>query len=299
MDKIQIAATGHSLNYLPEYLALENGYFAEESIELNAIVPDPWDKVISEIEQSTSHYALGGIWVPAMYHNHGKQLVPFAQLSARCPMTIVGRKAASFEISDLAGSTILVPGGNGASPGMFLELLLKEHQVELSSVKMARCLSGKMMKELFVGGLGDYLMIDPISALKLTRETDNVIVTHLSQTGGDIPWSVYYNTPGTVGDNPDVQVRFSRALAKGMDYVNQTPAQEMKALLEKLFPANDINDLITLVDAYREWGMWTSPLIDRPSCNRWQVGIADGNLAVAPIAYQDLVDSEIAEKALG
>lgn len=298
MEKIQVAATGHSLNYLPEYLAVENGYFAEEGIELNAIVPSPWDKVITEIEQSTSNYALGGIWVPAMYHGNGKQLVPFAQLAARCPMVIVGRKEEQFQFENLIGKTILVPGGNGASPGMFLEQLLKEHDIDQAQVKMARCLSGAMMKELFVGGLGDYLLIDPISALKLSRETDNVIVTHLSQTGGAIPWSVYYCTPETLGADEEFQVKFSRALDKGMQFVNEHPAEEISALLTKLFPANELGDLITLVNAYREWGMWTSPEIDRPSCERWLQAIADGNLSAQPIPYEELVNHKVAARAL-
>ncbi len=298
MEKIQVAATGHSLNYLPEYLALENGYFAEEGIELNAIVPSPWDKVITEIEQSSSNYALGGIWVPAMYHGNGKTLVPFAQLAARCPLTIVGRKQAEFKFEDLVGKTILVPGGNGASPGMFLDVLLKEHGIDPATVNVARCLTGTMMKELYVGGLGDYLMIDPISALKLSRETSNVIVTHLSQSGGPIPWSVYYCTPETLGDDEALQIKFSRALARGMKFVNEHSAEEMSDLLAKLFPANELHDLIGLVNAYREWGMWTSPEIDRPSCERWLDGISDGNLSAQPIPYDELVNAKVAASAL-
>lgn len=298
MEKIQVAATGHSLNYLPEYVALEEGYFAEEGIELNAIVPSPWDKVITEIERSNSHYALGGIWVPAMYHGNGKALVPFAQLAARCPLVIVGRSESKFKFEDLVGKTILVPGGNGASPVMFLELLLKEHGIDLTQVNMARCLSGSMMKELYVGGLGDYLMIDPISALKLSRETDNVIVTHLSQTGGAVPWSVYYSVPETLGSDEEYQVKFTRALARGMKLVNNTPAEEISSLLAKLFPSNELSDLISLVNSYREWGMWTSPEIDRPSCERWLQGISDGNLSAKPVPYDELVNHKIVENAL-
>ncbi|WP_447529700.1 ABC transporter substrate-binding protein [Vreelandella sp. TE19] len=297
MQTLQIAATGHSLNYLPEYVAVENGYFKEEGLDVSAIVPEPWDQVIDEIENSTSHFALGGIWVPTMYHGHGKALEPFAQLSARCPMAIVGRHDKALKFEELAGSTILVPGGNGSSPGMFLELLLEENGVALDSVNMARSLSGKMMKELFVGGLGDYLMIDPISALKLARETDNFIVTHLSQSGGDIPWSVYYTTPGTAGDDAEQQVRFMRGLQRGMQYVIDHPAEEMRPLLTRLFPHNDIEDLVTLVDDYRRWGMWTTPRIDEPSYQRWQRGIAAGNLTASPIPHETLVNTGIADRA--
>lgn len=298
MENIQVAATGHSLNYLPEYVALEMGFFQEVGIDETAIVPSPWDVVIDEIENSRSHYALGGIWVPTMFHHHGKQLVPFAQLSARCPMALVGRKQGDFEFKDLIGSTVLVPGGNGASPGMFLELLLNEHGIALESVKMARCLSGKQMKELFIGGLGDYLMIDPISALKIEDTTDNHIATHLSQSGGDIPWSVYYSTPNTMGADPQWQIKFTSALAKGMQYVIDHPAEELRPLLTKLFPANEIEALVQLVDHYRAWGMWTTPEVDKPSYQRWQKGIAAGNLTESPIPYEDLVNADIAESAL-
>lgn len=293
MDTFRIAATGHSLNYLPEYVAVEQGFFKDENLEVDAVVPNPWDLVLNEIHTNNSQAALGGIWVPAMYKNRGKDLVAFAKVSARCPLVIVGRKQKEFNFSDLETSTILVPGSNGASPGLFLDLLLIEHNVDKHKVNFIQNLSGSMLAELFVGGLGDYILIDPVTATRLTRQIDVHIVSPLAQTGGPIPWSVYYTEKGTSGDNPDMQIRFVRALNKGMQWILNNPTESLRPLLTRLFPKIEAEDSLSLIDRYKEWGMWDTPKIDEDACLRWQTGLVAGKVIMRPFDYHILVDGNI------
>lgn len=293
MDVFQVAATGHSVNYLPEYIAAKQGFFAAEGLEVKAIVPNPWDLVLDEIEQSRSHVALGGVWVPAMFHGKGKHLIPFAKVSARCPMVIVGRKPEPIDLADLAHSTVLVPGGNGASPGMFLELLLAEQGVRQDQVKFVQNLSGSMLAQLFAGGLGDYLLIDPVSAKRLQRAGKGYVVSPLAVSGGAIPWSVYYSAAGTMGDDPALQERFYRALEKGMDYILTHPAHDMADFLQAHFPKIPLEDCIALIEDYKSWGMWDHAGIEEASYTRWQTGMLHTHLIDKPVPYADLIDTRI------
>ena len=60
MQTFHISATGHSLNYLPEYVAVDQGFFEEEGLRVTAEVPSPWDRVLDDIGTGKAQAALGG-----------------------------------------------------------------------------------------------------------------------------------------------------------------------------------------------------------------------------------------------
>ncbi|PXA85210.1 ABC transporter substrate-binding protein [Caulobacter sp. D4A] len=292
MQTFHVSATGHSLNYLPEYVAVWQGFFEEEELGVTASVPSPWDLVLSDISSAKADAALGGIWVPSMFHGRGKRYTPFAQIAARAPLAILGREqAGDFDWQAMAGKTISMKGSNGASVGLFTKLLLRENRVDPRAVHFVQDLDGKMLSDLFVDGMGDYLVIDYPSAVTLASKTDIHVVAELPITGGNVPWSVYYAEGESDDARLDIQTRFSRALGRGMEWILANEAAGYREFLAKTFPKFSPDLLVRLTDIYRSNGMWTTPRIDPDAYARWQRGIADGHLTKAPIAYGDLIDT--------
>lgn len=292
MQNFHISATGHSLNYLPEYVAVWQGFFEEEGLDVTASVPSPWDLVLSDIGSGKAAAALGGIWVPSMFRGRGKRYVPFAQVAARAPLAIVGReKSEDFDWKAVPGKLISMKGSNGASVGLFIKLLLREHGIDSRDVRFVQDLDGKMLTDLFIGGMGDYLVIDYPSAVTLETSGAGHAVQALAVTGGNVPWSVYYTDGEADEAQIDTQTRFVRALARGMDWILANDAENYRDFLARTFPKFAPDLLIRLANVYRVNGMWTTPRIDPGAYARWQRGISDGHLTSAPIPYGDLIDS--------
>jgi NitT/TauT family transport system substrate-binding protein len=290
-EPFRVAATGHSLNYLPEYVAVAQGFFAEEDLVVDAVVPKPWDLVLDELAAGTSAVALGGIWVPSMYLGRAARYTPFAQVAARAPLALLGREAeGDFDWENLRGATVMMKGSNGASVGMFLKLLLAENGVDEHDVRFVQDLDGAMLSDLFVGGMGDYLVIDYPNAANLARQHPVSLVFRMAKDGGNVPWSVYYSLGEPTEHARETHTKFSRALGRGMDWIMAHDASEYGDLLGSLFPAVPVPLLIALANEYRSWGMWTTPTIDRDAYDRWQGGIARAGLTAAPIPYADLID---------
>ena len=291
MQNFHISATGHSLNYLPEYVANWRGYFADEQLSVSVSVPSPWDLVLSDIGSAKADAALGGIWVPSMFFGRGKRLTPFAQVAARAPLAIVGRQAPEdFDWRKLSGKTVAMKGSNGASVGIFMKMVLREQGVDPNSVNFVQDLDGKMLSDLFLGGMGDYLVIDYPSAATLELRDLARVVSPLSITGGDVPWSVYYVPDESEEQRLGMQTRFARALGRAMAWIASNEAAGYRGFLAETFPKFDPDLLVQLTDRYRSIGMWTSPKIDEAAYARWQRGIADGHLIEKPIDYADLID---------
>jgi len=292
MRRFHISATGHSLNYLPEYVAAWQGYFAEEGLAVSASVPKPWDLVLDDLSSGTAEAALGGIWVPSMFFGRANRYTPFAQVSGRAPLALVGReRREDFSWEGMTGKVIAMKGSNGASVGLFIKLLLRENGIDPRDVGFVQDLDGAMLSTLFRGGMADYLAVDYPNAAAMELSGGGHVVAPLAITGGNIPWSVYYAEGGSSPERLGLQARFVDALGRGMDWVLAHDAAEFAGFLTKTFPRLASDLLVRLTNDYRACGMWTTPRIDPAAYARWQGGIADGHLIERPIPYETLVDA--------
>lgn len=291
MLDFHVSATGHSLNYLPEYIAVRQGFFEEEGLRVSADVPRPWDLVLEALRQKTAQAALGGIWVPSMYLGRSTRFTPFAQIAARAPLAIVGRgKADDFAWEKLPGKVVLMKGSNGASVGLFFKQCLREHGIDPGRLGFIQDLDGAMLAELFLGGMGDYLVVDYPGAMKLEAQGRCSVVQALPVTGGNVPWSVYYALGESTPERQEVQTRFARALNRGMEWIRANDPDDYASFLAQTFPNLPLEILVCAARTYIAHGMWTTPRIDDEAYSRWQEGIAAGHLVAAPISYDALID---------
>ncbi|KAK9369844.1 hypothetical protein V1509DRAFT_676858 [Lipomyces kononenkoae] len=286
MQRFQVAATGHSLNYLPEYIANRHGFFHEQGLEVTVSVPWPWDCVLNELAEGMADAALGGIWVPSMYRDRVKSYTVFAQVANRSPRALIQRGTSEgFKLADMVGSTLLMKSGGGASVGLFFKMLLRENGIDPQSVDYVQDLDGVMLGNLFQGGMGDYFITDNLSARAMVeRNRDVSIAMEMVSEGGDIPWSVYYQETATIN-------------AEGIDWVLQHDAESFRDELAELFPTVPVDVVVDLTNTYRHSFMWTTPSVSRKGFERWQRGIADGRLIKEPFAYKAIVNDASATAA--
>ena len=135
MLTLNISATAHGLNYLPQYYADHLGLFAERGLAVTATAKDPWTGVLDDLDSGAADVALGGLWVPAMYAGTPRKLSVFAQVNHQFPKALVTRTPApDFAWSDLVGRTVLAPGIGGSAPYAFTAGLVREAGVDPASI---------------------------------------------------------------------------------------------------------------------------------------------------------------------
>lgn len=288
-----LTATGYNLNYLPEYIALRHGFFREQGLDVRVTIPKPWDGVLDDLAQKTADLALGGIWVPSMYRDRVQSYTVFGQIANRSPLALIKRAPPDgFKLSDVAGRTVLMKSGGGASVGLFFKMLLRENGVDPRSVDYVQDLDGVMLGNLFQGGMGDYFITDNLSAQAMAAQNPNVSVAMEMVSQGDVPWSVYYReTAPLSADTFDAQKRFFVALSKGIEWVLEHDAESFSDELTELFPDIPIDVVIKVTNSFRDKGMWTSANIPQKGFARWQQGLADARLVKEPLQYNAIVDS--------
>lgn len=298
-DRYHVSATSHWPNYLPEYVAAARGYFADEDLEFSRDAPDDWTVVLKKLADGTADAVLGGLWVPAMYKGRGRDYVAFAQLNATNPKAILARDPSpGFVLSDLEGKLVLAPGAGGTAPYMHTAGLMRKVGVDLSKVDFIRDLSSSVLTELFLGGMGDAIVVDLVNAHLLEDAGAGHIVFRHADQGGPMPNSVYYTTADRL-DHPDSPAwRFTRAIQRAMDWLQDHSGDDCREILAAQWPQLPLDVLVESVDDLRRSNVWSSVLIDRNGFNAWMSILEGERLTDYKVAYEDIVDPRPAEAAL-
>ncbi|KAJ5744076.1 periplasmic binding protein-like II [Penicillium manginii] len=300
MQPFHITATGYSLNYLPEYIALRHGFFREQGLDVTVHIPTPWDGVLDALADGSATMCLGGIWVPSMYRERVQNYTVFTQIASRAPLALIRRASdKSFNLSEVTGRTVLINSGGGGSFGLFFKMLLRENGIDAKSVDYIQDLNGEMLGNLFQGGMGDYFVTDNLSALAMVTRNPDLSIAMQMVTQGDVPWSVYYRETATI--TPEIlnaQKRFCIALQKGIDWVLLHDAESFQDELSELFPSVPIDVVVSVTNDFRHNGMWVTTSVPRDGYDRWQLGLRDARLVKEPIVYEDLVDNTPSAAAL-
>lgn len=292
LDKFLISSTGVSMNYMPHYMAKELGYFADVNLDVESYVPDPWTKVLADIDSGQAHAVEGGIWVPLIYMDRIKNYKAFAKVASRCPFAVASRKElSSFSWKCLEDKTVLVPGGNGASASVFVQGCLSESDADVSRVQFVHDFTAKMLVELFNGGLGDFIILQPDLAAQIAASGAGFVVADLTVHGGPVPWSVYYGTPEFLDDSKNLAGRFALALQRATTWILEHDGADCAGVIRKKWPKVDVEAGVRVINHFRSKGMWTpSAAVDAESLNRWQKFWIDGNMIDQLIPYDRVVD---------
>lgn len=290
MKRFHITATGHSLNYLPQYVATKLGYFRDAGLDVTSDVPDPWMQVLKDIDARRAAAALGGVWVPAILNGRTGDYRAFAQMSARCPLVLISRHGVtSFRWADLEGRLVLVTGTGGLGSYVFITGLARRAGVPVGSIRFIRDLEYTFMLDLFLGGLGDYMLVDVPTADRLTREGKVHEVIALFDEH-PVPWSVYYAPAAILSEHPERYESFVSALQRGLDWLHNNAFADLEDELRRLWPDYAPSTVIGWLERFRSAGMWQPhAAIDLDALAAWQVMLAAADLIEKPLPPETLV----------
>lgn len=109
-NKIRVAEVTHSIFYTPFYVALENGYFKEEGLDIELILTPGADKVTAAVLSNDVEIGFCGTEATIYVYNNKEKdyLVNFAGLTKKDGSFLVSRKKyKNFKLSDLKGKKVI------------------------------------------------------------------------------------------------------------------------------------------------------------------------------------------------
>jgi len=292
MDVVRISSTGAGVNYYPEFVARELGFFAGEGLDVRVEVLGNGPGVPREVGSGAADVGLGGIWLPMLYRGRLHTFMPFAQLCNRLAAVLLARKPVErFRWADLSGRIVVAPGG-APNFWMVVASTLRRAGVDPFSVRFVADFMGEEAINLFRGGFGDFFIgMPPVSDVFL-RDGVAIEVADFADLG-DIPWSIFYAKPEFL-DRPDnVAGRFAKAIQRALGWTLLHDPREAPAVFSRRFPTLDPDLIADAVRSCRRRGIWIGTArIPEPALMQWQnVIMQEGRLIDAPMRYEDIVDT--------
>ena len=110
LTKVTLAEVAHTIFYAPQYVAINNGYFEEEGIELEVVLANGADAVMSAVLSGDVDIGFSGTEATIYVYNGDEKdyVKTFAGLTKRDGTFLVSReKYDNFTLNDLKGKTVI------------------------------------------------------------------------------------------------------------------------------------------------------------------------------------------------
>ena len=160
--KVTLNEVAHSVFYVPLYVAIENGYFTEEGLDVTLVTGFGADKTMTALLSGEADIGFMGPESTIYTYQGGMQdyAVNFAQLTQRAGNFIVGRTPdEDFSIADLKGKEVL-GGRAGGMPELVFEYVLKKYGLDpATDVKIDQSIDFGSTAAAFSGGQGEYSVV--------------------------------------------------------------------------------------------------------------------------------------------
>lgn len=264
LTKIELAEVTHSIFYAPLYVAINEGYFAENGIEISLVNAGGADKVASALLSGASQVGLAGPESTIYVYNNGQEnyMVNFAQLTKRDGSFIVGRtKDDDFTLEDLKGKSIL--GGRvGGVPEMMLEYVIKQAGLTVGrdtkgyDVLVRTDIQFNAMTGAFLNGEADFTTMFEPTATMLEKEGKAYVLASVGEFASEVPFTSFYVTKSYMAKNEEVISAFTKALYRGQQFVMNKTDREVAESVLSFFSDSNVEDLTIVVGRYRKANVW-------------------------------------------
>lgn len=296
LRKLKLAEVAHTIFYAPQYAAISNGYFEEEGLDIELILANGADNVMSSVLSGDVDIGLSGTEATIYVYNGGEKdyVKTFAGLTQKDGSFLVSReKYDNFTLEDLKGKTVI--GGRVAGmPELTFEWALRQNGIDpKKDLTIDTSIAFAAMEGAFISGIGDFVTLFEPNALSVEKNGYGYVVAYVGELGGNVPYTAYNARSSFINNNKDVIKSFSNAINKGLKYVKESNSLDIAKSITSFFPDTSLNDLVKIIDRYKDGGAWKKNItINEQEFVHIQDIIIAGNELDSYVDYDKLIYSE-------
>ena len=302
LSKVTLNEVAHSIFYAPQYVAIEEGYFKKEGLDLTLVTGFGADKTMTAVISGEADIGFMGAEASIYAYQEGATdpVMNFAQLTQRAGNFLVAREEMpDFTWNDLKGKKVL-GGRKGGMPEMVFEYILKNNGLDPETdLTIDQSIDFGSTAAAFTGDTSaDFTVEFEPSATLLEQVGTGYVVASLGTDSGYVPYTSYSAKASFLEDHPKTIQKFTNALQKGMDYVSTHSPEEIATVIAPQFPETDLATVTAIVTRYYQQDTWKDNLIfNEESFQLLQDILQDAGELSRRTEYTDLVTTSFAQKA--
>jgi NitT/TauT family transport system substrate-binding protein len=142
-------------------------------------------------------------------------------------------------------------------PEMTFEWALRQYGIDPNKdLTIDTSVAFAAMEGAFVGGNGDFVTLFEPNATSVEKNGLGYVVAYVGELGGKVPYTAYNARKSYIENNPDIIEKFTRAVNKGLHYVDTNTSSDVAKIISEYFPDTNLEDMITIVNRYKEGEAW-------------------------------------------
>lgn len=293
LTKVKVAEVTHSVFYAPQYVALEEGYFEDEGLDIELTLTSGANNVMAAVLSEDADIGLSGSEATIYVYNKGEKdyIKTFAQLTQKDGSFLVARKdIQNFTVEDLKGQYV-IGGRQGGMPEMTLEYALKQNNIDpKNDLTIDTSIDFASMAGAFIGGTGDYVALFEPQATQIVNQGYGYKVAQLGTLTDNVPYTAYNARSSYIEENPEIIKGFTRAIQRGLDFIHEKSSDEITTAIMNQFPDTSYNDLKTAVESYLDNDTWPKTTeFTKESFDHLQDIVIEAGFLDKKVSYNDLI----------
>ena len=302
LTTIQLNEVTRSVFYAPQYVAIANGFFEEEGLEIEMTTGQGADKVMTAILAGQSDIGLCGPEASIYVYNEGREdyVEVFAQLTKRDGSFLVSKNPTdNFSWNDLKGKTV-IPGRKGGVPYMTFEYVLKQNGINPETdLVLDDSIQFDLMAGAFAGGNAEYVTLFEPTASMTEEQGKGYVVASVGEASGEVPYTAYCAKKSYIEENSSIIEGFTRAVYKGQQWVKEHSAREIAEVIQDFFPDTTVESLEQSVQSYKDIDAWNeNPILKEESFDKLQLIMTEAGELDQKAPYDKIVNNSYAEKVI-
>ena len=300
LAKVTLNEVAHSIFYAPQYVAIEEGYFKDEGLDMTLITGFGADKTMTAVISGEADIGFMGAEASIYAYQEGATdpVVNFAQLTQRAGNFLVAREEMpDFKWEDLKGRKVL-GGRKGGMPEMVFEYVLKKHGMNpQKDIDLVQNIDFANTSGAFVSGKADYTIEFEPSATLIEEQGAGYVVASVGKESGYVPYTAYSVKKSYLESHKELLEAFTRAIEKGQQYVNTHTPKEVAKVIAPQFKDTDRKTIEKIVKRYAEQDSYKeNTKFEKESFVLIQDILEEAGELEKRVEYETLVTTEFSEK---
>ena len=300
--KVKVGEVTRSLFYAPLYVALSQGFFADEGLQVDLQTTAGGDKTMTALLSGGIDIALVGSETSIYVYQQGADdpVINFAQLTQTDGTFLVAReKKESFDWDDLKGSVFLGQR-KGGMPQMAGEFTLRKHGIDPHrDLELIQNVEFANIPAAFASGTGEYVQLFEPQASIFEKEGKGYVIASFGVESGRLPYTVFMAKKSYIDKNRETVQKFTNAITRAQRWVDDQPAGEIADAVLGFFEGTDRDIAVSVIERYKAQQSYAvGGVIDEAEWNNLLDIMTQAGEITERTPLEAIVDNSFAEKAL-
>lgn len=302
VQKIRIAEVTRSVFYAPQYVAITEGFFEDEGLEIELTTVPGGDKTMTALISGGADVALVGSETSIYVEAQGSTdpVINFAALTQTDGTFLVAREnIENFNWNQIKDRTFLGQR-KGGMPQMVGEFVIKKHGIDpQNDLNLIQNIDFANISSAFASGTGDFVQLFEPTASLFEKEGRGYIIASFGEESGKVPYTTFMTKQSFIDNNGDAVEKFTRAIYKAQQWVESHSPEEIAESVKEFFPDTPIDLITSSIERYKNQGSYaTDPVLSEEAWNNLQDIMDEAGELPKRIDYETLVNTSIAEKVI-